>query len=66
MWGFYAARISDHLKTNWGEFGAGSPEWNGDIGTFPGSMEVHSHFAAGNADRAHDLIRLQWGQLTRS
>jgi hypothetical protein len=58
-----ARRVSDYLKTNWNAFGSTSPEWNGDIGTFPGSMEVHAHMAAGEAERAHDLIRLQWGYM---
>ena len=56
-----SAQVSDYLHSNWGEFGASSPEWNGDIGTFPGSMEVHAHMAAGRADRSHALMRLQWG-----
>lgn len=58
-----AERVSDYLVSNWGQFGSSSPEWNGNIGTFPGSMEVHAHFAAGRADRALGLIRLQWGHM---
>ena len=58
-----AARVSDYLASNWGPFGSSSPEWNNSIGTFPGSMEVHAHMAAGNAERAHDMIRLQWGYM---
>jgi hypothetical protein len=58
-----AARVSDYLASNWGPFGASSPEWNNSVGTFPGSMEVHAHMAAGDAQRAHDLIRLQWGYM---
>jgi len=38
-----AGRISRYLLGNWGKFGASSPEWGGNIGTFPGSMEVHGH-----------------------
>ena len=60
-----AARVSDYLASNWGPFGSSSPEWEGGsgVGTFPGSMEVHAHMAAGDAQRAHDLIRLQWGYM---
>jgi hypothetical protein len=56
-------RISDYLHSNWGAFGARTPEWGLNIGTFPGSLEVHAHMAAGEAARAHDLIRLQWGYM---
>lgn len=56
-----SVRVSDYLHSNWGDFGASSPEWDDDIGNFPGSMEVHAHMAAGRASRAHALMRLQWG-----
>jgi hypothetical protein len=56
-----AGRISRYLLGNWGKFGASSPEWGGNIGTFPGSMEVHGHAVAGNTERAMELMRLQWG-----
>lgn len=49
-------------KKNWNAFGSLTPEWSG-IGTFPGSMEVHARFASGDADSAHDLIRLMWGYM---
>jgi len=55
--------ISNYLKTNWNQFGSTSPEWGNNIGTFPGSMEVHAHFAAGQPERAQDLIRLMWGYM---
>lgn len=58
-----ATKISDYLVTNWGEFGSSSPEWNNDIGTFPGSMEVWAHMTTGQTTRALDLIRLQWGYM---
>eukprot|EP00937_MAST-01D_sp_MAST-1D-sp2_P005346 g5346.t1 len=58
-----AGRVSDYLRTNWGLYGSSSPEWFGNVGTFPGSMEVHAHMAAGNATRAHALMRLQWGYM---
>ena len=60
--------ISAYLKTNWGKYGSASPEWNGgkSIGTFPGSMEVYQHFAAGEGARALDLVRLQWGYMLNS
>jgi hypothetical protein len=57
--------ISKYLNSNWGKYGSASPEWNSgqSIGTFPGSMEVFSHFAANQGQRALDLIRLQWGYM---
>lgn len=55
--------ISAYLQTNWNQYGSQSPEWNMDIGTFPGSMEVHAHMAGGEVARAHDLMRLQWGYM---
>ena len=58
-----AGRVSDYLQSNWGTYGAHSPEWDGNIGTFPGSMEVHAHFAARRPSRAHALIRRQWGYM---
>jgi hypothetical protein len=58
-----ATSVSAYLMGNWGTFGSETPEWGGDIGTFPGSMEVHAHMAAGQADRAHALMRLQWGYM---
>ena len=59
-------KISDYLKTNWGQFGSSSPEWSGDIGTFPGSMEVNAHASMGDTEhtqRAVDLIKLQWAYM---
>ena len=44
-------RISDYLQSNWNDFGSTTPEWGGDIGTFPASMEVHAHIVAGKAAR---------------
>lgn len=58
-------QISDYLANNWNSFGSQTPEWNNDIGTFPGSMEVHAHGAAGNTSRMHDLIRLMWGYMLK-
>ena len=58
-----AKRVSDYLESNWASFGARTPEWGMNIGTFPGSLEVHAHMAAGEPERAHDLIRLQWGYM---
>ncbi len=65
-----AMLVSDHLVGNWVQRGAVSPEWlyNGwsAIGTFPGSMEVHAHVAAGRADRATQLTLRQWGYMLNS
>lgn len=61
-----AARISDALTANWNKFGATTPEKNGEIGTFPGSMEVQAHFQAGQPDTALALIRREWGYMLNS
>jgi hypothetical protein len=55
--------VSDYLSSNWNHIGARAPEWNFDIGTFPGSAEVHAHFLAGHGSRAVDLITRQWGYM---
>jgi hypothetical protein len=39
--------LGDCLLGVAGEFGSSSPEWGGDIGTFPGSMEVNAHASMG-------------------
>lgn len=61
-----AQRISAALTTNWNAFGATTPEKNSEIGTFPGSMEIQAHLQAGNATRALDLIRREWGYMLDS
>ncbi len=58
-----ANRISEHLSKNWNAVGARTPEWNFDIGTFPGSLEVMAHAQAGKCLRALQLMRLQWGYM---
>jgi hypothetical protein len=61
-----AARVSAALTTDWNAYGATTPEKNGEIATFPGSMEVQAHFAAGDADTALALIRREWGYMLNS
>ncbi len=61
-----ARRISAALTTNWNSFGATTPEKNSEIGTFPGSMEIQAHLAAGDSTRALDLIRREWGYMLNS
>eukprot|EP01052_Picozoa_sp_SAG31_P008647 SAG31_NODE_440_length_15664_cov_8.209252_4_plen_890_part_00 len=61
-----AQHISQYLGSNLGQFGASSPEWNGDIGNFPGSMEVRGQLSLGTAEatrRGLALIRTQWGYM---
>jgi hypothetical protein len=58
--------ISARLRRRWGGLGAETPEFPGIIATFPGSMEVMAHFAAGEDDNALDLIRLEWGYMLAS
>jgi Bacterial alpha-L-rhamnosidase 6 hairpin glycosidase domain/F5/8 type C domain len=61
-----AARVSTELTANWNQYGATTPEKNGEIGTFPGSMEVQAHFQAGDASTALELIRREWGYMLNS
>ncbi|KAF2973186.1 hypothetical protein GQX73_g414 [Xylaria multiplex] len=53
--------ISSRLVENWNDIGAVSPELPGHISPFISSFEIQSHFLAGNAPRALDLIRRSWG-----
>ncbi|KAI0429080.1 Six-hairpin glycosidase-like protein [Xylaria sp. FL1042] len=53
--------ISSRLVENWNALGAVSPELPGQISPFISSFEIQSHFLAGNATRALDLIRRSWG-----
>jgi hypothetical protein len=61
-----ASRISASLRQNWNTYGATTPEKNGEIGTFPGSMEVQAHLAAGDVTGGLDLIRREWGYMLDS
>jgi hypothetical protein len=61
-----AQRISAALTTDWNSYGATTPENGGQISTFPGSMEVQAHLQAGDATRALDLIRTEWGYMLNS
>jgi len=61
-----AALVSAYLSSNWNEYGSRTPEWNNDIGTFPGSLEVLAHMAAGQTSRALDLIRRSWGFMLQN
>jgi hypothetical protein len=58
-----AASVSQALRQNWNQLGARTPEKTNAIATFPGSMEVHAHFAVGDDQAALDLIRLEWGYM---
>ena len=55
--------MSQALHQNWNQFGALTPEKANGIATFPGSMEVQAHFAAGDDQAGLDLIRLEWGYM---
>jgi hypothetical protein len=62
-----AARISRSLAWRWTAVGALSPEKSGaSVHPFPGGMEVHAHFAAGQDATALDLIRREWGFMLNS
>jgi hypothetical protein len=60
------SQISSNLKRRWNSFGAVTPERPGAIATFPGSIEVMAHFAAGEDANALDLIQLEWGYMLAS
>ncbi len=61
-----ATAIGGNLGDRWNSFGAVTPEKGGNIATFPGSMEVLAHFAAGDDQRGLDLIRREWGYMLNS
>jgi hypothetical protein len=56
-----AARISQGLQRTWTAYGAPTPESKSQLKTFPASMEVMAHFAAGADQAGVDLIRREWG-----
>ncbi|KAL1659383.1 glycoside hydrolase family 78 protein [Schizophyllum commune] len=57
------ARISEGLEQFWTDVGAVTPELPDTVAPFVGGMELNAHFEAGAAERALDLIRLQWGWM---
>lgn len=57
------SQISNGLKRRWNKFGAVTPERPGSIATFPGSMEVLGHLAAGEDSNAINLMKLEWGYM---
>ncbi|MFF2655153.1 alpha-L-rhamnosidase C-terminal domain-containing protein [Streptomyces sp. NPDC058045] len=59
-----ARAVSTALAGRWTAVGALTPEKHAAaVHPFPGSMEVHAHFAAGRAGTALDLIRREWGYM---
>lgn len=56
-----ARSISSRLTDNWTPLGAEAPELPGNISPFISSFEVQAHLAAGETDRALDLVRKSWG-----
>jgi len=60
-----ASAISTALATRWNDYGAVSPEGAGSISPFVTSFEVDAHLLAnpGNASRALELVRRQWGYM---
>ncbi|GAA3259569.1 MGH1-like glycoside hydrolase domain-containing protein [Dactylosporangium siamense] len=61
-----AQSIAGNLASRWNQFGAPTPEKGNAIGTFPGSMEVQAHFAAGDDHNGLALIRREWGYMLNS
>ena len=58
--------IVQRLAQRWNAYGATTPEWNGDVHPFPGSMEVHAHFTANDDNTALAQIRRTWGHMLDS
>jgi hypothetical protein len=58
--------IAGYLRGNWSSIGAKTPEFNGNISPFAGSMEVYAHFTAGDDTNALNLIRSEWGYMLNS
>lgn len=56
-----AAQISQSLQPRWGPYGAPAPEAHSTVSPFISGFELQAHYLSGNAQRALDLIRLQWG-----
>lgn len=56
-----ARSISSRLTDNWTPIGAEAPELPGNISPFISSFEIQAHLAAGETERALDLIRTSWG-----
>ncbi|WP_370086254.1 alpha-L-rhamnosidase [Streptacidiphilus sp. MAP12-16] len=61
-----ATSIAAYLRGNWSSLGAQTPEFNGNISPFAGSMEVYAHFAAADDTNALNLIRSEWGFMLNS
>lgn len=53
--------ISSALEERWGPYGAPAPEADIAVSPFISSFELQAHLLAGNATRALNLIRLEWG-----
>jgi hypothetical protein len=58
--------VSAALTIDWNAYGATTPEDGGNIATFPGSMELMAHLAAGDTAQALDLMRTEWGYMLNS
>lgn len=55
------ASISRSLRFRWGKYGAPAPEAGTTVSPFISGIELQSHYLAGNANSALDLLRLEWG-----
>lgn len=68
-----AGQISHSLRSRWGRYGAPAPEAPAPaagpqtapatISPFIGGFELQAHYVSGNAQRALDLMRRQWGVM---
>ena len=58
-----AGLVSEGLEKNWNELGAVAPELPDTISPFIGGFEIQAHFESGNAGRAVELMRREWGYM---
>ncbi|MCD9021537.1 hypothetical protein [Cohnella silvisoli] len=58
--------VSNYLKSNWSTYGSRNPEYDFEIATFPGSMEIQAHFKAFNDVDGLNLMRKEWGYMYNS
>ena len=62
----HAAQVASYLKSNWNAYGSRTPEWNGNISPFAGSMELMAQAKALRDTDLLALIRREWGYMFNS
>lgn len=53
--------VSSALQARWGPYGPPAPEAGKTVSPFISGFELQAHYLADQAERALDLIRLEWG-----